>query len=53
VRDLVASYWLVQAGHVSLDGAAWTATGWIVIAAWTVVLGVLARVAYRRDTKRV
>ena len=47
------SYWLVQASHVSIGGQGWTATGWIVVAVWTVVLARLARFAYRRDTKRV
>jgi hypothetical protein len=53
VARFLPSYWLVQAGHVSLGGAAWPALGWIVVAAWTVVLAVLARAAYRRDTQRV
>jgi ABC-2 type transport system permease protein len=47
------SYWLVQASHVSLGGRAWGATGWIVIATWTVGLAILARIAYKRDTGRV
>ncbi len=47
------SYWLVQASHVAVGGAGWPARGWIVIAAWTVVLSALARRAYRRDTGRV
>jgi ABC-2 type transport system permease protein len=47
------SYWLVRASHVSISGQGWDATGWIVVAAWTVVLTTLARVAYRRDTNRV
>jgi ABC-2 type transport system permease protein len=53
VAQFLPSYWLVQASHVALGGSAWTATGWIVIGTWTVLLGALARVAYRRDTKRV
>ena len=47
------SYWLVQASHVSFGGDAWSARGWIVVVAWTVVLVWLARRAYRRDTARV
>jgi ABC-2 type transport system permease protein len=47
------SYWLVQASHVALGGRAWTGMAWLVIAAWTVVLSVLATRAYRRDTGRV
>lgn len=47
------SYWLVQASHVSLGGGGWGSTGWLVVGAWTVVLTQAARLAYRRDTKRV
>lgn len=53
IAQFLPSHWLVQASHVSLGGGGWTATGWIVIAAWTVGLTVLARAAYRRDTERV
>jgi ABC-2 type transport system permease protein len=45
-------YWLVQAGHVGIGGAGWGIKGVVVIAAWTVVLSVLAARAYRRDTGR-
>jgi ABC-2 type transport system permease protein len=51
--QFLPSYWLVRASHVSLGGGAWTARGWIVVAAWTVVLMLLARFAYLRDTARV
>ena len=51
--QFLPSYWLVRASHVSLGGQAWTAAGWIVVAAWTLVLAILARYAYRRDTARV
>ena len=47
------SYWLVQAARVSIHGHGWISTGWIVIAAWTVVLAILAGLAYRRDTGSV
>jgi ABC-2 type transport system permease protein len=47
------SYWLVQAGRTALGGGGWPAEGWIVIAAWTVVLVPLAALAYRRDAIRV
>jgi ABC-2 type transport system permease protein len=47
------SYWLVQASHVSLGGAGWGATGWLVVGGWTLVLSQAARLAYRRDTNRV
>ena len=47
------SYWLVQASHVALGGAAWGALGWLVVVAWSVGLGALAARAFQRDTKRV
>jgi ABC-2 type transport system permease protein len=53
LAQFIPSYWLVQAGHIGLGGHAWTAKAWIVMAAWTVVLGALAARAYRRDTGRV
>jgi ABC-2 type transport system permease protein len=53
LAQYVPSYWLVQASHVALGGPPWPARGWIVIAAWTVILSALARRAYRRDTARV
>ena len=46
-------YWIVQASHISLHGHGWTTKGWVVVIVWTIVLVVLARVAYRRDTQRV
>jgi ABC-2 type transport system permease protein len=56
VQDLaqfLPSYWLARASHVPLGGDAWGVLGWSVIAGWTLVLGLLARTAYRRDTARV
>jgi ABC-2 type transport system permease protein len=48
------SYWLVQAGKTALGESGWPpAQAWIVIAAWTAVLAVLARRAYQKDTARV
>jgi len=47
------SYWLVQASHVALGSGGWGTTGWLVVGAWSVVLGTLAARAYRRDTDRV
>jgi hypothetical protein len=49
----VPSYWLVQASHVALGGHPWPARAWAVIAAWTVLLSLLAVRAYRRDTGRM
>ena len=53
IAQFLPSYWLVRASHVSLGGQAWTAGGWVVVAAWTLVLAILARYAYLRDTARV
>jgi ABC-2 type transport system permease protein len=53
VGQLLPSYWLVQASHVVLSGHAWPVKAWIVIAAWTVALALVAQRAYRRDTGRV
>jgi ABC-2 type transport system permease protein len=53
IAQFLPSYWLVRASHVALGGHAWSAMGWIVMIAWTIVLGVLAARAYRRDTGRV
>ena len=53
IARVLPSYWLVQASHVALGGKGWGATGWFVVAAWSVVLTLLAGRAYRRDTGRV
>jgi ABC-2 type transport system permease protein len=53
IAQALPSYWLTQASHVALGGAAWGVTGWLVMAGWTVVLTTLALLAYRRDTQRV
>jgi hypothetical protein len=42
-----------QASRVGLGGHGWGATGWFVVAAWTVVAVAAARRAYARDTQRV
>jgi len=52
IGQILPSYWLVQAGQVSIGGGGWGATGWIVVGAWSVVLTALAAQAYRRDTAR-
>lgn len=53
IAEALPSYWLVQASHVGLGGRAWSATGWAVVATWSVIAAVLAGWAYRRDTKRL
>jgi ABC-2 type transport system permease protein len=52
ISECLPSYWLVRASHVALGGSGWTATGWIVIAVWTIGAAGLAGWAYRRDTGR-
>lgn len=49
---LLPSYWLVQAGASALGRGDWPIEGWLVIAAWSVVLFWLAAFAYRRDAVR-
>jgi ABC-2 type transport system permease protein len=53
LAQFIPSYWLVQASHVALGGPPWPTKAWIVMAAWTVLLGALAARAYRRDTGRI
>jgi ABC-2 type transport system permease protein len=53
IGEALPSYWLVQAAHVALGGKGWTSMAWIVVAVWTVGAALLARWAYRRDTRRV
>jgi ABC-2 type transport system permease protein len=53
IAQALPSYWLVRASHVALGGGGWGSQGWLTVAAWTVVLTLLAGRAYRRDTKRV
>ncbi len=52
IAKCLPSYWLVQASHVGVGGPAWGATGWIVVAVWSVALAALAARAYRHDTER-
>src|SRR4051812_681156 len=53
IGQALPSYWLVQAAHVALGSDAWSGLGWFVIAVWSVGAAMLARWAYRRDTRRV
>jgi len=53
IAQFLPSYWLVKASHVAVGGHAWSALGWAVIAAWTLLLSAAAARAYRRDTGRV
>jgi ABC-2 type transport system permease protein len=53
VGQLLPSYWLVQASHVVLSGHPWPSKAWVVLAAWTMILALVARRAYRNDTGRV
>lgn len=52
VAQALPSYWLVQAGRSAAAGTGWGASGWGVIAVWTLAFGVLAARAFRRDTRR-
>ena len=53
VAEGLPSYWLVQAAHVGLGEPGWGATGWAVVAAWSIGAGLAAGRAYQRDTQRV
>jgi ABC-2 type transport system permease protein len=53
IGQFLPSYWLVQAGRISLHGHTWGLEGWAVVIGWTIALSVLAGLAYRRDTERV
>jgi ABC-2 type transport system permease protein len=53
LAQFIPSYWLAQASHIAIGGHPWPAKAWIIMAAWTIVLGALAARAYRRDTGRV
>jgi ABC-2 type transport system permease protein len=53
LAQYLPSRWLVQAAHVGVGAGGWPLKGWIVIAAWTLVLSTTAVRAYRRDTGRV
>ena len=53
ISQATPTYWLVQAGHTLAGEQSWSTRGWITVAIWAVVLGVLASRAFRRDTSRV
>jgi ABC-2 type transport system permease protein len=53
IGQWLPSYWLVQAGRITLGGQAWGVQGWAVVATWTVILAAGAGYAYRRDSGRV
>ncbi len=53
IAEALPSFWLVQASQVSIGGSGWPARGWLIMAAWAVVLASAAGWAYRRDTQRV
>ncbi len=51
IGQYVPSYWVTQAGRMTVAGESWPAKGWIVVAVWSVALAALATHAYRRDEK--
>jgi ABC-2 type transport system permease protein len=52
IAQALPSYWLVQASRSGIGGGGWGVTGWLVVAAWSVVAALAAGRAYRRDTER-
>ena len=52
IGRFLPSYWLVLASHVATGDGGWTPLGWGVVAAWSIVLWLLAARAFLRDTRR-
>jgi ABC-2 type transport system permease protein len=52
LAECLPSFWLVQAGHIAIDGGPWPTKAWVVLIVWTVVFARLAARAWRRDTER-
>jgi ABC-2 type transport system permease protein len=52
IGRFLPSWWLVQADRVSIGSNGWPALGWVVVLAWSVLLGLGAARAYRADTAR-
>jgi ABC-2 type transport system permease protein len=52
IAQVLPSYYLVQAGRIGIGGSPWGATGWVVVAAWTLALVRIGRRVYVRDTAR-
>lgn len=50
LSQFVPSYWIVQAGHTAVGGAAWGIAGWVIVAVWSALLTYGAVWAYRRDS---
>jgi ABC-2 type transport system permease protein len=48
----VPSYWLTQAGRLTVAGDSWPLKGWLVIAAWSIVLAAVAVRVYRRGEQQ-
>ena len=53
IGEGVPSFWLTQASHIGVGAPAWGVKGWIIVATWSVAMGLAAGWAYRRDTKKV
>jgi ABC-2 type transport system permease protein len=52
LAQYVPSYWLTQAGRMTVAGGSWPAKGWLVIAVWSVALIALAARVYHREEPR-
>jgi ABC-2 type transport system permease protein len=53
IGQFIPSYWLVQAGRLSVIGHGWSGLGWAVVLGWTVILVGLGVWARQRDTNKV
>lgn len=52
IAEALPSYWLAQAAKAATDHTDWPVQAWAVVAAWTVLLTIVATKAYQRDTAR-
>ncbi|HEY7195712.1 MAG TPA: ABC transporter permease [Gaiellaceae bacterium] len=52
IAQALPSYWLVQAAHIAIGGEGWGATGWAIVAIWSIAVTLVAMQAFRRDTQR-
>lgn len=53
IGENLPSFWISQAARTAYGGSAWPVHAWLVIVAWTVVIGALTVRVYQRDTARM
>jgi ABC-2 type transport system permease protein len=52
IGQYIPSYWLTQAGRMTVAGESWPAKGWLVIAGWSVLMTAIAVAVYQRGEQR-